>query len=285
MTDKQIDIFSSILKNIGDIQYSDVLDNAKTKNGDICVLNLDELIKSVAINILDISTASFNMNSDDSKKINAFLDELVDAIKYFCNFLDYDGDGVVELVTKNSQNEIVEGDDIKLFLTEGKTATSLFKNHGNIQTTIFAFISGMVTYFTNKRVTQTLNDFDQFRQTCGRTYILMKEIKTISVSEFFNNKRSDIMKFIITLCIVIIPIIELMTKKIVSINASGSANINGNEFLSKNAIVTEIKQMYGISIEIMLLQIESLVPIFIEIVEKNTFGKKILNYIKSKCCC
>ncbi|VBB18035.1 hypothetical protein YASMINEVIRUS_498 [Yasminevirus sp. GU-2018] len=276
--------FVAVLDKVGDLTLSSVWDEANTEKGKKRVLNLKLLIKSIASGILALSGAGVKIDAEDLAKVNDFLNNLATSVEKFCNFLDYDGDGVVELVDRNEKGEVVEGEDIKLMIEDGKKVTSTFKKQGDIQTTVFAVISSLLTYFTSEHITQTKDDFVEFKDACETTYNSMKLIKEVDHNKFFAENSKDLMKFIVTLCIVIVPVVDLVSFKISQINNSDDVDAD-KAVLSKEDIKKAVLGMYGVNLEFVLSTVESLITVFLKSFESSATGKKFIAYMRSKCCC
>lgn len=297
--------FVAILEKIGDVTVANVWDEINTVKGKKKMLNLKLLIKSLVISIftfgnninnganikLDQNNISDQNDIDEYVTINVFINDIATAVENFCDFLDYDDDGIVELVEKNAKGEVVIGQDIKLMITEGKNAISSIKFQGNIQTIMFTIISSLVIYLTSEHITQSRKDFDRFYAACQSAHATLKLVKNVNLKKILTNNSNDLLKFVVILCIIIIPIINIVTTKIAQINNdvnNSSANIDSN---SSNTIITqdEIKrsvlETYGLNLEFILASIEGLVTVSLKVVETTTTGKKCLNFLKHNFCC
>ena len=92
------------------------------------------------------------------------------------------------------------------------------------------------------------------------------------------------MKFIITLCIVIVPVVDIVALKIAQINSSDGVDAE-KAVLSKEDIKKVVLGMYGMNLEFVLSSVESLITVFLKSFESSAKGKKFIAYMKSKSCC
>lgn len=273
--------FANVLERVGNIVLSNVIIDIDTERGKKHMLNVSLLVKSLTRNILSLSNAKLQLGSVELKIIDKFLNDLANSVDLFCNFLDYDGDGVVELM-QNTHGQIEYGDDIEKMLADIKGVTSSFKNHGNIQTTIIAIVSSIVLYFTNENIKQTRNDFLEFKTSCEETHKSMLEIKNVNLLDSLKANSEDLIRFIILMCVLIVPIVELVNKKLVLISTSDLESAS----VSQEEIRVAVYIMYGTDLEFILSTVDNLVTVFAKSVKPKEIGQKIKDFFgRFKCSC
>lgn len=257
--------FNSVVGKIGDIPVKNIWN--VSPDGTNKILNIGLLTQSLVSSILALSRIDIQIGSDDLTKISKFLNTISIATDNFCKFLDYDGNGVIELVDRNDKGEIVLGNDITAMLNDGNQIVSAFKTKGNTQTVIIAVISSMAIYFTNKNVTSTRHDFVNFKLSCDNAYTAMLALKTLNIDAFFKDNIDDFMRFIIVTCILIVPVIELATIRIAAINNPANKDkLIDLAVITKDDITNSINDEYGVNIDLVLGSVETLVNSFTEVI-------------------
>ena len=127
MNDTQNINIDNMITQIGNITLNDktcVISNDKR------VINIETIIKTIARSILKIASpikGNGEINKIDADNIEKFLQSVADSVKNMCLILDYDGDGIVELIKKDSKNNIVAGEDIEKLLKDTDDIKTLFK--------------------------------------------------------------------------------------------------------------------------------------------------------------
>jgi hypothetical protein len=126
---------------------------------------------------------------------------------------------------------------------------------------------------------ETIDDFENFFASCKNVYVNFKPIQNINYSKILLNKEEEFIDFIIYLCVVSLPIIELCVDRLKPINIKSS-------IITKQEISDKIEQYYGSDgLTFVLVAVDKFVETFTKKynISKNvrTFG----NWITSKCCC
>jgi len=257
--------FNSVVGKIGDIPVKNIW--TVSPDGKSKILSLGLLTQSLVTSILALSRVDIQIGSDDMTKISTFLNTISVATDNFCKFLDYDGNGVIELVDRNDKGEIILGNDITAMLNDENKIVSAFKTQGDIQNVIIAVISSMAIYFTNKNVTSTRHDFVDFKRSCDNAYAAMLALKTLDIDSFFKNNIDDFMRFIIVTCILIVPVVELATIRIAAINDPVNKDkLIDLAVITKEDITKSILDEYGVNIDLVLGAVDTLVNSFTEVV-------------------
>ena len=277
----------TLLNNLSIINAGDIMVNINGENVGIKKyrLSANNLLRTVICNLLQLvsdplknDTATYT--SDDKISLNNFINSISDSVIAFCKFLDYDGDGVVELVRRDSHGEMTYGDDIDLLLKDVSIIANSTKNTNNA-TVVFSVLSAIMVFFQNEHILDSKNDFIDFKNRCVATYDTFKLVKNINHIKIFEEKADDIMSFVMILCIVILPLMELANQKIEKINNDIANNNLPNEVtftLTREEMSLAVTNMYGINLDYILLIINNLVALFIKGIKASGFFKKI-------CCC
>lgn len=278
--------FTDILGRVGDMTLNNII-NATGKGTDAGLL-----VKSLAGTILGLSDSSIKRNNvietNDSKNVNIFLNNVARAVAAFCAFLDYDADGEVQLVKRDASGKVIIGDDIAAMEKDFDAISSSFKNQGDVGATILAILSSIAIYFSGTHFTTEKEDFVSFKSACEDVYTSYVPIKSMDHAQFFKENVADIMTFIIALCIISIPTIELVNQKIAAIN---TAKVEGTmidpiDITVTNSMVSQaVKTMYGLNMEFILAAITNVVDVFVKTMIVTGTGSKLANFLKRKCCC
>lgn len=290
MTNNTLNNMSNIILNkLTDVKIIDVvkpIDN----NSDIKILNLNYVVGITITNILDISTTNtntninINTNNDNDKTIEIFINNMSIAVERFCKFLDYDGDGVIEIVKRNEKGEIIKGEDIEKIENDVNKFVSGFTNNNvntNVNKTVnktaiiypdpqkavIAALSSLAMYYTNDNISSSREDFAAFRDACLNSYASIINLKNVNYKNIIHNNAEDLMKFIITLCVILIPIIDALNNKIKT-----EKNIT-DIILTKEDMNKIVFNMYGLDIDFILISIDNLVKIFLDIYKASSKTK------------
>lgn len=276
---------ANVLGRVGDITLSNVL-NGTGQSADVGLL-----VKSMASAILGIAESNVTGSgtpATDAQNISTFLSNVAAAVAAFCAFLDYDDNGVVQLVTKDANGNVVIGNDILAMEKDFNGVTSAFKNQGNIGTTVLAVLSSITMYLTSPHITTEEANFAAFKTACGNVYTSYAPIKSIDHTQYFQENAADIMSFIITLCVIAIPTIELANQKIAAINAAKANNqvIDPASLTITNAVISQaVTATYGVNLGFILSTITDVVTVFVKLFNASGAGTKIANFFKTKLCC
>jgi hypothetical protein len=246
------------------------------------VLNTKVLIKTLIQSVTELGdVTSLKIDPKDAGKISSFLDSTAHAVDTFCDFLDYDRDGVVELIAKDQEGKISEGQDVEALLNDVSPITSAFRNKGDLSITTIGVLSSLAIYFTSDSFSHSKDDFIVFKSACEDAYRAYAQILSIDHKKFFEENSSDMMKFIINLCVVIVPIFDLLGKKIAALN---SGAIQSDMVITSEDIKKAFTEMYGTNVEFILNLVDRLTNIFLKTLTATSTGKKILNLFKCRCC-
>jgi hypothetical protein len=298
----------SVIDRVDNIVLSNVFDKHKSDSVGKYVLNIKTLTKTLMSSILQINNVPLNSDIPNVStstststsitttitpvipapiptvpteliKITNFLEDIANAVNIFCDFLDYDRDGIVELVGRDQEGKIIEGQDIDALLKDLPDIKSAFKNQKDVCAAIIAVISSIAMYFTSENFSHTKNEFILFKSACETAYTSCSQIKSINYQKFFKDNSTDVMNFVILLCIIVVPVVELVNKKVASIQ---NDSLDDKLVITSDEIKRAITDMYGVNLDFVLNIVHRLSDIFIRAIKpiKTGFFSKF-----SKCCC
>ena len=305
-TDKTIQSLNNIIGRIQPITLHDVIrhlsiDNSSTKV-DIGLL-VSSMIRGVLftqpispkpkalkilgkVNIINDSSTDSKNIEHDSKNIDIFLSNVVIAVIAFFDILDYNDDGVVQLIVNDDNGHIIIGADIIAMRTDIDNVKSIFKNHNKIGTTV----ASIMNLYHSNHITAETDKFIAFKTACGNAYTSFASINANANANslIFQEMSKDIMTFIIAFCIISIPVIELANKQITNnkfAKATGQIIAPTELIINNMQISHAVTTMYGTHLEVIVKLITGVGEVFVKMfsVSKNT--SSFVNYIKTKFCC
>lgn len=259
--------FTDIVKRIDNIQLSEVFGNN--------AVNIKSLATSVSKSVLSLSTNGIKISENDKNNIMTFLNNISSSVSTFCDFLDYNNNGKVELIRRNSDGKIGYGADISAVIEDGKDIINpIFKGDKNVPVIIMSTMTNILSLLTNENIINAKNDYNAFKKSCEKTFASFSLIKNVDRAKLFSENADDIIRFIIVLCVVIAPLIELIEQK----------HKKGESVISAKDISSFVTEYYGSNIDDLLKMIENIVGAFVKIVGASSAGKKISKFFKCLCC-
>ena len=278
MKDTQDTQISTIISRIDNIILNDktcIISNDKR------LINVEIIIKTIATSILKITTplkVNGEINKNDADNIEKFLQSLADSVKNMCLLLDYDGDGIIELIKKDSKNNIVVGEDIEKLLKDTDDIKQVFKGAESPAMSLMVIFSSLIVYFSDPKFKQLKKEINYFRISCVNAHDSFLLIKNIEYNNFIDTDSNSIVKFIIILCVISIPIIELVNKK-------NNEQNNQEQVITNDMINNSIHDMYGVDLKFILSIIDNLVTVIVKTFILFGLKNKINNCIKRLYCC
>lgn len=282
------------VSKIDDIILTNVWNKSQDENKIKYTLNIVSLIRSLICNILGligdpIKNNGIGYSTEEKQIIDSFLLHSSNAVSLFCDILDYDQDSVIELVKKDANGKIVNGEDVELIINDLKTISSAFKSTDSAHHAIASTLTNMYMYFSDKRFVGTHDKFIEFRRSCKYAFDSFNRVKQVKHVKVISNKEDDLIKLIVVICILSVPIIDLVTKKISHINISkhaGTIELSPDEcIVSKNDINKAVTDMYGTHLDFIMKCVDNLVLCLIKYIKTNGIGKKIKKIFSSLCSC
>lgn len=233
------------------MKFEDIIDKLELSDNRFKELkNIEGLVKYLAQSAYNFSGELFQ----DNKSVNDYIDSLTVVIKNFYNILDYDNDGVVELVDEVNGEKVL-GEDVELLKKDIGDIYNVLSGKGkNTGANIFNMVAIMSLYFSSERFTTTRDDFIEFKNSCVKAIELYKKIdKKINLE--------NALKFIIYLCVITVPLINLLNKS--------DANI------TKESINHEIRETYGDHYEFIIKSSDDLAKAIVKSIQINKCWRRI----------
>jgi len=269
--------FNDVLGRVGDIMLSNICTSTESETIKKYVLDVKLLAKVMTTSIMQLGNISSpTISSADASKMANFLDSISVAVDNFCDFLDYNRDGSIEII-KNQDGKISEGNDVTALLGDVRNITTAFKTQGNIGVTIIAVISKLTMFFTSNNFIHSKDEFNAFKTACETAYQAYSQIKSIDHKKIYEENASDMMQFVITMCVIAVPVIELLHQRILLLNS-------GDAIVTTDDIKKAVGDMYGTNLDFVLSIVNKLTGILLNFVVSSSTCKKIVMSFRSHCC-
>jgi hypothetical protein len=253
-------------------------------------------------------------SDEDNQKIISFkeacsntCDIFWDILNYNDNYLDDDKTRPnIEIIEKTPDGKIVIGADLKAVLEDVQLAIDTVTEEGNqlqevisdvkkdtnvgtvvnVTAHLFNLLTKVSMYFDvivnpdiETHYGETIADFENFFASCKIVYDRFKIVKNINHSKLFTGKEEEIIDFVMYLCIISLPIIELCVDRLKTDNIQLFV-------ITKEEMSNKIEQYYGTGgLTFVLAAVDKFVETF---TKKYEIGKKVRtfgNWISEKCCC
>jgi hypothetical protein len=233
-----LDKYNMILSHLHDIVLNDIIN----KNGDECSININLLIESI------VNLEMFeNLTQNDT--VNNLRRRLSQTAKLFLEFLDFNNDGKVEIIVKNDDNEYEFGNDVPAFINMKD------RDVKQLDSQIMYVLTNLITYFNNNKYNEINQKFHKFYESCKTTNDFFKlNYKTIIANEF-----DEIISLVITLCIISVPIIDLMQQRVVVFKNHFNDNSDMNVVVTRDDMKNAVVNTYGENIQCIMLLINNIV--------------------------
>lgn len=262
---------------------------------------------------------------DERERIDAFEMACSDACDIFWDILNYndnylDGERKqpnVELIEITKDGKVVIGADIKAVLEDVQIAVDTVTDEVgkiddavkdakdetnvitvvNVASQIFQLLSRVSVYFgtivnpnDDTRYGETIEDFENFFAACKIAYDRFLAIKDIDHSKLFDEKEEEIVDFIIYICVVSLPVIDLCierTKPLVNSSVEELNKLGPNAFIVTKADLQErIEKYYGKDgFTYILVAIDNFVDTFVAKYELKKKAGHARVWLKKHCCC
>lgn len=296
---KDVDI---LISNMGDLALDGIYDLTDRENQKIRTLNIPKLVENLIkatlhLNTIDTSSNNVRYTASEQILIDTFLANFNKTIEYFMDFLDYDGDNQIKLIEFEKSKEKIEiGADLNAFIDDMKDIISSFKTNASSADKIFSVLSNVLLYTLSDEYTEAKDDIINFNESVKITFGSLKKLKNIDHKKIFDSKVDDMISFIMMFCVLMIPIIDLINKKLGDLNKADikshtkedTSNINESVIPSKdeeiilpnNEVADAIKNYYGDHLNTVLGLVNQLTKKMIKVVESKKWKK-----LKTKLCC
>jgi hypothetical protein len=301
-----------LIADLGDLALESIYDLTDKKNEKIRTLNIPNLVKNLVgvtlhLNGTDPSGNNVQYTADERRLISDFLDNFNNTVEYFMDFLDYDGDNQVKLVEfEKTKGKVEIGDDLNAFLDDMKDIGSSFKTDAKPEDKVFSALSKIFLYMLSDEYAESKEDIINFSTSVKVTFESLKALKDINHKRVFDSKVDDMISFIMMFCVLLIPIIDLVDRKLGDLNkadvqaksqveaaddADSAAGVDGAEseegdedeveiVLPNNEVADAIKNYYGAHLDTVLGLVNQLTKKMIKAVQSSKWKK-----FKQKVCC
>lgn len=289
---KDVDGF---VKEIGNFTLDAIYD----RNEKIRKLNLPKLVTVLVQSTLNLagtdpSGNNVTYSAEERIKIDTFTRNFIVTVEHFMDFLDYDQDNQVKLVEFTKENERLQveiGKDLQKFISDVKNIGT-FKQGATVSEKIVTALSKLLNFLlADENLQETVKDFGLFYSSVKVTFNSMKELKNINYMRVFSSRIDDIVSFIIMFCVVLIPVIDLVTKKIEELNVKDAkTEVNGGEVVSpvndrqiritNDEIMDAVVTTYGDHLDLVLSMVTNITNKMMTFLSSSRWEK-----IKQKCCC
>ena len=246
--------YDTVLECLKDITLNNMTDSinidntSDAKDNKKRAINVQKFARYVIKSIFDSS-----IDSKDAEAYKQFVDSASMAIENFYDFLDYDDDGVVELVAHDENGKLIQGEDIELMINDASSFIYTFSANESLGKSIIVIMTQLTAFYTNVHITQSRQEFTDFKDECIKSYDALKKLNHINYTHLFTKNASSMIKFIINVCIAILPVADLVNRNI------GISDIKSNIVITKYDIKTASDTMYGRDIEFILVCVDNLV--------------------------
>ena len=287
-----INDLDDLITDMGELTLEGIYDLTDRKNKKIRTLNVPNLVKGLVKATLhltgkDPSGNNVKYTSAEKKVINDFVASFNTTVGHFMDFLDYDGDHQVKLVKLEKTNGKVQlGDDLNAFLEDMKDIGSAFKTDAKSSDKIFAVLSKIFLYLMSDEFAETKEDIINFSESVKTTYEYLKALKDIDHKRVFESRVDDMISFIIMFCVLMIPIIDLVSNKLGELNTADANGVSEESedadeiILPNDEVSNAIKIYYGEHLGTVLGLVNQLTKKMITMVESTKWDR-----FKAKCCC
>lgn len=215
----------ALITDLGEITLDKVYDLTDKKNARIRQLNIpnltDTLIKSVLqLNGKDPAGNNIDYDVGEKSRIREFVSHFRQTAGHFMDFLDYDNDNQVNLVTlEKTKGKVEVGKDLESFLDDMKDIGSPFKSDSTGTDKVVATLTNVFVYLTSDEFTETKEDVIAFNKSVKKTYTALKALKNIQHKKVLVSRVDDMVSFVIMFCVLLVPIIKLVNAKLTELNA------------------------------------------------------------------
>ena len=218
---------TEFIQGIGNISLSAVYSVTDKMDTKIRKLNLPQLIQvliSATLGLIEADPLKDNAQYTvaEKAKIETFKRNFNTTVAYFMDFLDYDDDNQINLIefqkgATDSQMQL--GKDLSEFVKDVQKIGSSFKTSASPGEKVFDTLSKIFIFLTSDRFNETSEDVMNFSESVKVAYESLKDLKNIDHKKIFDTRVDDMISFIIMFCVVLIPVIDLVNKKLAVINA------------------------------------------------------------------
>jgi hypothetical protein len=301
-----------LIADLGDLTLEGIYDLTDKKNEKIRTLNVPNLVKNLIEVTLQLSENDPSGNNAqytaaEKRLVNDFLANFNTTVEHFMDFLDYDGDNQVKLVEfEKNKGKIEVGKDLDEFLKDMKEIGSPFKTDAKPADKVFSALSKILLYLLSDEYAESKEDIINFNASVKATYKSLKTLKDINHKKVFESNVDDMVSFIMMFCVLLIPIIDLVNRKLGDVNKAdvrarsdeedlgtgigigaavglleGGEDSEDEIVLPNNEVADAIKNYYGDHLDTVLGLVNQLTKKMTKAVESGKWKK----FQRKFCCC
>jgi hypothetical protein len=251
--------YNTILSYLKDIELNGILNK-------LCGGQEDEykiLIKYLVNSIINVELFDKLIENDN---LIILRDKVGQNVRLFLNFLDFNNDGKVQLVVKNDiDDNYTFGNDVPMIIKD--------IDINQIDKQVTNILTSLILYMRSDEYIEANEKFSNFYESCKITHNYFKlNFKNILIVSF-----DTIISLVILLCIISIPILNLIKQRIELLN-----NSDANIIITHDEIIDTINKMYGINVNCILLLVHTIVEAFVELNNKTKLLSKVFTCACSK---
>lgn len=264
---------NSLVQQLGNITIAQVCQGDSSEN---YILDTEKLLKTVLGYILSNGNIeSLKISEQDAQTYEAFVAAVNDAVIKFLILLDRNNDGVVDLVDRTSNGEYVAGADVNKFMKE--VGVDAYKNaSGETSNKVFSLLMHILTYMTSDDFTETVQEFEDFQEACKNAYVASKKLRSIDVSDIIKGNATDMMNFLIMLCIIIVPVINCVKQRIDDVKTGKTDQF----VISSQDIHQAVEDVYGTKAEFLIHAIQLITNTLVKAAVTSGFFSKVRSWFK-----
>lgn len=250
------------------------------------IINIQKLARFIISNVFGSL-----VDIKDIDVYTKFINSASNAVEKFYDFLDYDNDGVVELVRCDEKGKITDGEDIELMINDVKSVLYSYNITESFSKNVIVVLAQLTAYISNENVIKSRQEFKEFKEECVNAYDAYKQLNMVDYKKLVNN-AGNMITFIMNACIILLPIVDMAIKRItISDTYLTKETTTTNKYVTRNLIITkdDIKKasdnMYGCNIEYILAIVDNLVTTISASIAKSDKVISLFKQFKLKCCC
>lgn len=233
------------------------------------VVSVSKLARHLIMNTLelanDVNDDNEEVNEVDEMLIKNFVNELITTIAHLLDLFDFDGNQEVELVNiveEEGSRHVELGNDVKAFINS--TGLSSLVDNGTVQDKIMTILTSLLLTMNNEQIAESHEDIVNFRNSINSAYAALKELKGLNVKPAIVSRKDDIMSFIITFVVVLLPVLTFVNSRVASSNT---------EEITNEQVTQVVHTAYGNKLDLIILLANDLTKKTVKVIDAGFKGK------------
>ncbi len=289
MEKKLSENYNMIIEHIKDMHLIDMTNVIIDKETEQAkrTINIQKLARFIISNIFGSL-----VDIKDLDIYTKFINSACNAVEKFYDFLDYNNDGVVELVRCDEKGKITEGEDIELMINDVKSVLYSYNITESFSKNVIVVLAQLTAYIKNENVIKSRQEFKDFNAECVNAYDAYKQLNMNGYKKKLVNNAGNMTMFIMNACIVLLPIVDMAKKRIAIYDTyltkettMTKSHATRNLIITKDDIKKASDNMYGCNIEYILATVDNLVNTISASITKSDKVISLFKKFKLKCCC